>query len=98
MTYNTNKRLSSLCISNEEIRSIILALNPNKSHGPDKISGNMIQLAGDSILVPLNIIFSNVLKTGKYPEAWKLANVTPIHKKQDRQVINNYRPIALLPI
>ena len=29
---------------------------------------------------------------------WKSGNVTPIHKKDSKRVINNYRPISLLPI
>ena len=29
---------------------------------------------------------------------WKLANVTPIFKKGDKQLIKKYRPIYFLPI
>ena len=38
------------------------------------------------------------LQTGHYHALWKMANVAPIHKKGDRQVKNNYRPISLLPL
>ena len=48
--------------------------------------------------VPLKIIFENILETGIFPDQWKVANVTPVHKKKDKQIITNYRPISLLPI
>ena len=35
---------------------------------------------------------------GSYSDIWKRANVVPIHKKQDKQVVQYYRPISLLPI
>ena len=42
-----------------------------------------------------SIIF---IKTGIFPDLWKSANVTPVHKKGSKQIIKNYRPISLLPI
>ena len=36
--------------------------------------------------------FSN----GIFPESLKLANIIPIHKKDDKTFVNNYRPISLI--
>ena len=62
------------------------------------ISGHMIQLCGDKITLPLSIIFVNIINTGIFLTLWKSGNVTPIHKKDSKRVINNYRPISLLPL
>ena len=35
------------------------------------------------------IIFQSILSTSIYPNMWKLANVTPIFKKGDKQLIEN---------
>ena len=58
----------------------------------------MLLLCDDSVVLPLKIIFKNILLTTIYPGMWKLANVTPIFKKGVKQLIKNYRPISLLPI
>ena len=58
----------------------------------------MLLICGDPILVPLDLIFHNLIQTGIYPDQWKHANVTPVHKKDDKQLIKNYRPISLLRI
>ena len=98
LTYKTNERLQQFPISTNDIVSLVCKLNPNKAAGSDGISAQMLLLCGDSVALPLQIIFNNVLLTGIYPSIWKLANVTPIHKKNDKQIISNYRPISLLPI
>ena len=34
----------------------------------------------------------------KFPKTWKKPNVVPVHKKEDKMLVKNYRPICLLPI
>ena len=94
----TDKQLVDIEFSAEDLKNLIHALNPNKSHGPDNISIRMLLICGDPILVPLDLIFRNIIQTGTYPDQWKHANATPVHKKDDKQKIKNYRPISLLPI
>ena len=66
--------------------------------GPDGISGQMLLLCDNAVVLPLKIIFQNILKTSIYPDMWKCANMTPVYKKGNKQLIKNYRPISLLPI
>ena len=58
----------------------------------------MLKLCDSSVVLPLKIIFKNILDTSIYPDMWKVADVTPIFKKEDKQLVKNYRPISLLPI
>ena len=58
----------------------------------------MIKLCGSSICKPLSIIFNDCLNKGKFPREWKKANVTPVHKKGNKQCLKNYGAISLLPI
>ena len=44
---------------------------------------------------PLIIIFNT---TGVFPDLWKKGNIIPIHKKESKNVVNNYRQISLMPI
>ena len=94
----TNVKIETFVITNDQIRNLLIGLKANKAHGPDDISVSMIRLCGDTLVLPLRIIFNNILRTAKFPKQWKRANVTPVHKKESKQLIKNYRPISLLPI
>ena len=80
----TNKRLTNIPIENDVILKLIRNLDPNKAAGSDGISGHMLLLCDDSIVIPLKIIFQNI---SIYPDEWKLANVTPVFKKEDKQLL-----------
>ena len=97
-SYNTNKRLTDITFSLCDLSKIIKNLNPNKAHGHDNISIKMIQLCGDSILPPLKIIFESAINASIFPDLWKKGNIIPVHKKESKNLVKNYRPISLLPI
>ena len=98
INFLTDKRIDDISIQSDEIIRLIRNLNPNKATGSDGISGQMLLLCDDSVVLPLKIIFQNILETSTYPDMWKLANITPIFKKGNKQLIKNYRQISLLPI
>lgn len=43
-------------------------------------------------------LFNLILDTGTFPDLWKVACIVPLHKGGCKKVVNNYRPISLLPI
>ena len=94
----THNNIESLSIIEDEIKLLLNNIDSAKATGPDGISAKMLKMCGDTLIVPIKIIFLNILKTGNFPLQWKKANVTPVHKKKDKQLVENYRPISLLPI
>ena len=94
----TTTSLTDFFISEEMILNIIRSLHPDKSHGWDEISVRMIKMSDDALVLPLKTIFINCLRSGIFPEIWKCAKVVPVHKKNEKNLKGNYRPISLLPI
>ena len=97
-TMKSHTQLNDFVTSEEKILNIIRSLNPNKAHGWDGISVRMIKLSDSALIIPLKLIFENCLRQGIFPEIWKYANVVPVHKKNEKNLKGNYRPISLLPV
>ncbi len=73
-------------------------LNKTRSVGSDGIPLRFLQDALYVIVFYITCIINTTLVTGKFPTQWKHANVIPVFKSGDISVVNNYRPISLLPI
>ena len=56
----------------------------------------MLKEAATVLSEPLSRIFNLSLQQHIYPNLWKEANVAPVHKKESRSLVENYRPISLL--
>ena len=85
----TKESLGTVNFSTDNISKIINNLDPNKAHGYDKLSIQMIKICGNSICKPPSIIFNDCLKEGKFPSDWREAHLAPVHKKGDKQCLKN---------
>ena len=68
-------------ISYQFVYNYIEDMKGNKSTGDDNISARSIKLAGPYITDSIVKICNCSIKTGRFPDTWKVARVTPIHKK-----------------
>ena len=98
ITKKTDNSLYSVKFSAENILQIINKLDSNKAHGHDAISIRMLKICGSFVFRPLQIIYKSCLHRGKFPQELQKANVLPVHKKNDKQLVKNYRPTSLLPL
>ena len=60
------------------------------------ISNVLLKKISNNIKYPLSIIFNKSMEQGKFPEAMKMADVSPLYKSKDQNECTNYRPISLL--
>ena len=68
-------------------------INSKNSSGVDELSTILIILVKSDLLKPLTTIINQSLHTDKL----KIAEVIPLFKKGEPTLIENYRPISLLP-
>ena len=69
-------------------------LNPNKAHGPDELSPQLLKLVADELAPALIIIFQQSDDLSSSPKDWNSSIVTPIYKKGLKSDPSNYRPIS----
>ena len=80
-----------------EIFNTINSLNLNKACGHDNISPYFLRL-GNEVLAPiLSQLLVHVFDLGYFPQIFKTAKVVPVFKTGSKDLVNNYRPISLLP-
>ena len=75
-----------------------MKLNPGKKPGPDKWHPLFLRRIADLIALPLSILFQKSLNEGTVPSDWLRACITAIHKKGEKGIADNYRPVCMTSI
>ena len=93
---DTDASLDSIAITEQDVMDQLASLEVNKAYGPDGLSPRILK-EGRNVIGPLLCkLFNLSLEKGNVPLIWKRTNVVPIHKKERKDIVNNYWPVSLL--
>ena len=90
--------LHQLQLEVQDVLSAFLASDSNKATEPDRIPCRLLKETAQQIAPSLTQLHNLSLRLGVVPDEWKLAKIIPVHKKGEKQHVENYRPISLLSV
>ena len=80
-------------ITAERVEKIINTINIKKATGADNIP--VVRQCKVTVAQQLSSLINLSINTGVFPDSLKVAQVTPIHKKNDLLNKSNYRPVSV---
>ena len=83
-------------VNNNDVKKTIMSLRSKTSTGHDGISTKLLKFISPALVESFRIIINKSLITGIYLHRLKIAKVIPIYKKENKLLMDNYRPISLL--
>ena len=90
--------LESFSVTKEDVLKALKNLKTDKSPGIDGIHPRPLKELAEVLAEPITIIFQKSVSAGQHPRNWLDAVVSPIFKKGQRCLAENYRPVSLLCI
>ena len=82
-------------LSNENVAALVKDIDICKSSGVSDVSSRLLKDGFIALIEQLTFIWNLSLKTGVFPDVWKVAMVRPIPKTGDLTNVNNIRPMSL---
>lgn len=98
--FSAGDRPNSFYFRNVTIDEVILATYKLKSNaiGADGICLRFIKMLMPIIIPFFTHILNTTLTQSVFPSLWKLANITPLPKVSSPKLMEDFRPISILPI
>ena len=77
-------------VSLTKVYKLLSTIKTSKSAGHDRISGKLLRDAAEAISPTLTAIFNASINTGIFPDDFKIAIISPIHKSGSKTNCDNY--------
>lgn len=85
-------------ILDHDVREAILLLKNTSSLDYYCLNSYMLKASLDFLIAPLLCLFNKCVEEGVWPDSLKITKILPVYKKGDCEILDNYRPIATVPI
>ena len=82
----------------EEVLHLCKEIDITKSSGFNFLSSKILKDAFMFLITQLVFLFNLSLEKSKFPDDWKTATIIPLYKGGNKNLVNNYRPVSLLPL
>ena len=80
----------------EQVLELTKGVDTSKACGYDGVGNRIIKMCSDGFHVYFTRFINISFLLGQFPSEWKLANVIPIFKNDNRQLKVNYCRVSLL--
>lgn len=95
-----NRQVNSFTLldtDNDEVSGILTSLKTDSAPGWDNISTKFLKYIGKEVIPIVTHLANLCFTNGIFPEPLKKSVIIPVYKGGDRDDVNNYRPISILP-
>src|SRR5664279_3607795 len=93
-----SSQLRDVAFSIDSVYKKLINLDSSKSPGPDGLHPHLLKSCANNPAKPLKMIYQKSVQTGKIPQDWKMADISPIFKKGLKTDPRNYRPVSLTSV
>ena len=90
-------KLMNIDFSLSDVLLLLESCDDSSAAGADELPSFLLHQCAKTQCAPVFELFFWIFKTQYWPDIWKIAHVTPLHKFGPHNDISNYRSISILP-
>ena len=94
----TDQKFVLLPVVESFVLKQLKGLKVKKSTGLDRIPARLLKDSAAVTTQTITFLVNLSLPTSIVPDEWKQARIVPLHKSGGQEVMDNYRPISILPV